>query len=402
MPKTRKIQKFDAATFDISGLSDYIRQNRDELLSKIILEGRTLDRVSIRRDIKTSEAIHYFDMPVVFQDGRGCKFEPDGEAAILTDRIIRTALIKVNKEFCPDDLLGSYAEALVKISATEEDLPFEEFLGEYLRKVIAEALEKALWQGDTLSRDPNLRHFDGYIKLIGGEADTIDVVSPRSASAYKRIQAVYMAMTEETLDQASAAIHVSPALFRAFMQDLVALNLYHYPAQKDEERDEFIFPGSDIPVVKTLGLKGRTEIVGTFDRNLFYGTDEDNNQRELLFGYDEKSGMFWVRVRWNSGVQTAFPDQVVLGTVSEGPDVPVEGIELDETAITLAVNGTQELTATVSPDDATDPTVTWESNDTSVATVADGVVTAVAEGAAVITAKAGDKVAVCAVVVGNA
>lgn len=306
-----KIKKF-AATYDTNGLQSYIKQNADELLSAIMLEGRTLDRVSIRRDIKTSEAIHYFDMPVTFQNGRGCTFTPDGGAAVLTDRILTTALIKVNKEFCPDDLLGSYAEALVKIGATEAELPFEQFMLEYIRKKISEQLEKAIWQGDTTSQDPNLSQFDGWLKIINAEADTIDVVFAAGDSAYTKIKKVYMAMTEETLDQASAAIHVSPAIFREYMQDLVAANLYHYNPGS-EELDEFRLPGSDVPVVKTLGMKGRGEIVGTFDRNLFYGCDEENQHRELNVGYDEKAGSFWIRVRWNSGVQTAFPAHIVLG-----------------------------------------------------------------------------------------
>ena len=48
------------------------------------------------------------------------------------------------------------------------------------------------------------------------------------------------------------------------------------------------------------------------------------------------------------------------------------------------------LTATVSPDDATDKTVTWTTSDASVATVADGIVSAVAAGTATITAKSTD------------
>lgn len=53
----------------------------------------------------------------------------------------------------------------------------------------------------------------------------------------------------------------------------------------------------------------------------------------------------------------------------------------------MTVGGeTLTLTATVLPDDATDQTVAWTTNDASVATVADGVVTAVAAGTATITA----------------
>ena len=61
---------------------------------------------------------------------------------------------------------------------------------------------------------------------------------------------------------------------------------------------------------------------------------------------------------------------------------------------------TQTLTATVKPDNATDKTVTWSTSSASIATVDNnGKVTAVKEGTATITAKAGDKSATCKVTV---
>ena len=82
--------------------------------------------------------------------------------------------------------------------------------------------------------------------------------------------------------------------------------------------------------------------------------------------------------------------------------VPVEGIALDRSEATIEVDGTVTLVATVSPENATDKTVTWSSSDESVATVADGVVTGVKVGTATITAKAGDKTATCVVTVKDA
>ena len=81
--------------------------------------------------------------------------------------------------------------------------------------------------------------------------------------------------------------------------------------------------------------------------------------------------------------------------------IPVSGITLDRTVLELAEGESADLTATVAPEDATDKTVTWSSSDEAVATVADGHVTAVAKGSAVITATAGDCSATCAVAVGQ-
>ena len=81
--------------------------------------------------------------------------------------------------------------------------------------------------------------------------------------------------------------------------------------------------------------------------------------------------------------------------------ISVESITLNKPQLSLVKGATETLTATVLPTTATDKAVTWESGDTAVATVKDGIVTAVAAGNATITAKAGEKTATCAVTVTN-
>lgn len=81
---------------------------------------------------------------------------------------------------------------------------------------------------------------------------------------------------------------------------------------------------------------------------------------------------------------------------------PVSGITLDKTELTVNQGETATLVATVLPEDAGDKTVTWTSSNESVATVADGVVTAVGAGSTTITAKAGEFEATCAVTVAGA
>ena len=66
--------------------------------------------------------------------------------------------------------------------------------------------------------------------------------------------------------------------------------------------------------------------------------------------------------------------------------IDVTEITLDKTNISLIAGKTEQLTATISPDNASDKSVTWSSSDTSVATVDNnGKVTAVADGTATIT-----------------
>ena len=72
-------------------------------------------------------------------------------------------------------------------------------------------------------------------------------------------------------------------------------------------------------------------------------------------------------------------------------NIPVTSLELNKGTLTLQEKDSDTLTVTVKPADATNQDVTWQSSNTSIATVsADGTVTAISAGTATITATAAD------------
>ena len=77
---------------------------------------------------------------------------------------------------------------------------------------------------------------------------------------------------------------------------------------------------------------------------------------------------------------------------------PCTGITLDKDTLTIARGETATLTATVEPADTTDKVV-WSSENDSIATVENGVVTAVGQGETTITATCGNQTASCKVIV---
>ena len=77
-------------------------------------------------------------------------------------------------------------------------------------------------------------------------------------------------------------------------------------------------------------------------------------------------------------------------TAPAGP-VSVTGVELNYSEYSLSLSGSVQLTATVSPDNATNKDVTWSTSNSSVANVSsEGLVSAVAEGNATITVTTDD------------
>ena len=87
-------------------------------------------------------------------------------------------------------------------------------------------------------------------------------------------------------------------------------------------------------------------------------------------------------------------------TFEQDPFIAVTSVQIDPETAELEEGKTLELTATVLPDNATDKTVTWSTDNEDVATVSeDGVVTALTEGTATIIATSGEKTATCSVTV---
>ena len=94
------------------------------------------------------------------------------------------------------------------------------------------------------------------------------------------------------------------------------------------------------------------------------------------------------------------------GTVTGDVTYKVTGVSLSPTTLTLDVGASSTLTATITPDNASNKSINWESGNTGVATVdTSGKVTAVAQGTTTITATAADgsgKSAECSVTVKEA
>lgn len=93
---------------------------------------------------------------------------------------------------------------------------------------------------------------------------------------------------------------------------------------------------------------------------------------------------------------TTWPRIKSIDLYVEGAPTPVMEILLDVDKTQLQVGDSLVLNATVLPEDATDKTVTWESDAPGIASVDEnGIVRAIAPGTAHITARAGNKSASC-------
>lgn len=133
-----------------------------------------------------------------------------------------------------------------------------------------------------------------------------------------------------------------------------------------------------------------------------FSWDVEDTEIASVYGYTSETKTVTALKKGQTQITVTVDGQTASCTVTVTPrTISVESITLNKTQLSLVKGATETLAAIVLPTTATDKAVTWKSSDTAVATVENGVVTAVAAGNATITAKAGEKTATCAVTVTN-
>ncbi len=111
------------------------------------------------------------------------------------------------------------------------------------------------------------------------------------------------------------------------------------------------------------------------------------------------SNIINIVVTAENGDKRTYKLEVIQSTENK---VPLKGISLNKTELSMFNGDVQTLTVSYNPSNTTDSKlVTWSSSDTSVATVKDGQVTAIGKGTATITAKVGSYSATCKITVSN-
>lgn len=288
--------------YTVSGLTDYVKENEAIILKDLVFGnayGDTIPLLTKQLGVKDTERIHPSTLDVTLQNVTGCSFSADTELE-FSEREIVTKQKKVNAEFCEEDLLGKFAEYEVTVGPNEDRLPFEAEIIDGMVKSVNGQVETDIWTD-----------FLGICTSSADSGTVVTVSAPSGTSAYDYIMQMYMAIPEKILDD--AVIFVSPAIFREYIKDLVDKNFYHYnPA--DGALSEMFIPGTGVRVRKADGLAGKQNAFASSPRNMIYGTDFLGNKEQVKVWFSDDNDTWRVKMRFNYGVQVAFPDLVVYGT----------------------------------------------------------------------------------------
>lgn len=302
-----------ASAINLSGLSTYVDQRTDELLTKSVLGAKTLDVIDVMLDVKYQAPLNYLDSTVVFADASTCGWNPDGADA-FTQRMITVAPIKVNKEWCARDMRKYWMNYQLLIDANRETLPFEEKIVDENLKAINKKLETAIWQESTL--------FTGLLGIIATDASAgIKTYDASAGVDYDEvIDKAYSEITDDMYARGEVTMFVSPTVYRNYIASVNAVCCANRE-MIDAASESITYPGdSRVTIRPTEGLAG-AEIsskdvyaVVTWAKNLVFGTDVENSENDFKVWYDDKDEMTRFKVLFNAGTQIKFPAEVITIT----------------------------------------------------------------------------------------
>lgn len=292
----------------VTAITGYVQDHQDLLVSKAILNAKSAGLFNLMSGVKGDTNLNIMNTDVVFGDGSSCGWDETGSTE-FSKRVLKPAYLKINQAFCDKKMLKTYAQHLVKVAAGQKSLPFEEeWTADIVAKVNA-GIEKMIYRGQSGSTT----EFEGLVSILDGEADVVSASAASGTSAYAFLKGVAAAIPAEVKDP---VILVGTSLYREFMQDLVAANLFHYDPANGA--NEYRLPGTDIRVIAVDGLipeSGDTydyAIAANLD-NLVYGCDMEGDEDKFDLWYSKDNQEFRLAIEFIAGVQVAFPAEIVLG-----------------------------------------------------------------------------------------
>lgn len=287
-----------ANSYVVSSLPEYVEQRREELIAKSVMGAKTLDFINLQTGVKGPTALNLIDFDIQLQDD-ACGWNEAGTST-LTQRIIDAKPFRVNMAVCDKNLYGTWAQYQVKVAAGKvaSDLPFEQDFVNGVLNGIQERVEELIWQGDA----SNAGEFDGFLTILGS------ATTATGTTKMDLISEAYAALPCEVAGKSDVVIFVSCATFRAWMQELVAANLYHYDP-KEASAMEYMLPGANVRVIAVPGMADDAAVAGRLS-NFFYGTDLESDMETFDLWYSKDNREFRIDVSFIAGVQIAYPSEV--------------------------------------------------------------------------------------------
>lgn len=307
-------KKFNFTTFTPNGTgakvfdTDYLDQMKEELLGKIVLEGKTIDWAYLIPGVKNRISLNGIGDIAEVADAK-CGWEAT-DGIELTQKELIVYPKEIKNDICPKDLEKTYLGMYMK---SNKEVPFVGVIAEQYVKVAKKAVEKLIWQGDG-------NNMAGIYNEADGDSNVVDASALVDAAA-TWIDAVNIMVANtpaEVLERTDGVLVMGYADFMAYVQELQSVANMTV-SFNDPSNMSFYIPGTNILCRATAGMdglaaptKGRNMIL-TYEENIVVGTDMMSDDEVLDFWYSRDSDTVKAHISFKIGSTYRWSEYLVKG-----------------------------------------------------------------------------------------
>jgi len=299
--------------YSFTGLTSYTDQERLPLITKAVFSARSAALFTKQVGIKFAAALNLMDTDAQLQSGDACGYTTSGTTA-FTQRNITVGRMKVQETLCPRSLEQYWMQTQLTAGSTYDSVPFEQAFSEQKALRIAEALENAIWKGNTYFSGVNQLLNAASGSTISGNTGAVSAsVGITTSNAIAIFDGIYNQIPQAILTKTDLVIFCGWDNFRALLGAFKSATavMYNQVDLAGLADGDIMYPGTNVRVIAVPGLTGTNRIVSSYLGNFFYGTDllSDEEQFSIWFSKDNDEVRF--QAAFKAGVQIAYPDLVV-------------------------------------------------------------------------------------------
>lgn len=310
-----KKHEFD---YDVRDLGEYVDEQSETVMQDLINEGNIKSRINIMQNVKGKEEIKLINSSPSLQAAASCGWSAEG-GMILTDETITTVRVKIQEEYCNENLNETWAQMMNAIGANVQDeVPptFADAMLVYYQMRAQELDENLMVNGDTTSLDSNLTHYDGFAKLWDNDADLNVYYSTETAitasNGFDILKGLFNqvpTVVKRHAGTVGAEIWCGYETARACIDQVYTDKDYLGRLEFTEENGEIVFtlPTTNMTVRSIPQLDGTSKVYQVCSGYMFYGTDLENDKDGFTWKYSDYDEKLRFSVKWRSGVQYVFP-----------------------------------------------------------------------------------------------
>jgi len=299
--------------FDVSTLANFNNETAGELFVKAIMEGSTIEYVTVKEGIKYKEPINLFEVDLDIVDGRGCVTSLAGTAS-YAQRDIEVCQRSSHDGLCLRDLDTKYLGVMQPGGSYNESFTLVQEYSDQIVKGFQKANDQFIWGATTGAGDC----VNGLKTIISGSTSGVVVPvsitgsAPSSTNIGDQIDVMLENLSADVQDREDLTVFMSITNFRKYITWLRNENNYHYDPAAVENRSNFMamrHPFTpNVTIVGTIGLQGSNRLVMGPAKHIVVGTDLLSDVSNFQLWYDINDDKLKHRVVTKMGMNIAYPE----------------------------------------------------------------------------------------------